>query len=83
MSTRFVAREDIPWGGVLAYTRGQTIEADAVKDNGWEDRVVGENTKEAREIKAEITGRPISDFEPGNSPATPARRAPATEKQEG
>lgn len=61
--TRYVARENIPWGGVLAYTRGQSVEADAVKANGWEDLVAAENSKEAREIKAELTGRPVSEFE--------------------
>lgn len=58
-----IVKTDIPWGEALAYTRGQTISADAVKDNGWEEHVVGENTKEAREIKAELTGRPVSDFD--------------------
>lgn len=83
MST-FIARTDIPWGGVLAYTKGQTItDTEAIERNDWKDLVVGENTREAREIKAEITGRPVSDFEPGNSTAAPARRASATEKQEG
>jgi len=59
--TRFVARENIPAGGVLAYTRGQYVEADAVKANGWEDLVVGENTKEARQIHADIFGDPVED----------------------
>jgi hypothetical protein len=62
--TRFVARENIPAGNVLAYTRGQYVEADAVKANGWEDLVVGENTKEARQIHADITGDPIDEPEP-------------------
>jgi hypothetical protein len=59
----FIAKQDIPWGGVNAYTRGQHVDADAVETNGWQDYVVGENTKEAREIKAEITGRDPADFE--------------------
>lgn len=75
---RFVVKDNIPVGGVWAYTRGQTIEADAVKNNGWEDLVVGEDTKEAREIKAEITGRDPSDFESKTS--TPATRAAATKE---
>lgn len=84
--SRFVAREDIPFGGVLAYTRGQTVEPDAVEANGWQDYVVGENTQEAREIRAEITGRPAEDFE--IKPATKAdaqssRRVADTNKQEG
>lgn len=69
MSTSFVARENIPFGGVLAYTRGQRVEADAVKANGWEDLVVGENTKEARAIHAEITGRPADESAPTGRPA--------------
>jgi hypothetical protein len=42
--------------GVLAYARGQLIEDDAVLLNGWEDYVVGRDTKEARAVLAEITG---------------------------
>jgi hypothetical protein len=68
----FIAKSDIPWGGVNAYTRGQRVSADAVKDNGWEDLVVGENTREAREIKAEVSGRDISDFETKTAPARAA-----------
>jgi len=73
----YIAKSDIPWGGVLAYTRGQRVEADAVEANGWQDLVVGENTKEARQIKADITGRPIEDFETGTTSATSSRRASA------
>lgn len=69
--TRFVAKENIPFGGVLAYTRGQYVEADAVKANGWEDLVVGENTKEARSIHADITGDPIDEPEPSRPAAKP------------
>jgi hypothetical protein len=79
----FIAKSNIPWGegGVLAYTRGQTVEADAVKANGWQDYVVADGTKEAAEVKADITGRPVSDFET-STPA--ARRASAsTSTQEG
>lgn len=78
----FIAKSDIPWGGVLAYTRGQRVEADAVKANGWEDLVVGDGTKEAREIKADVTGRPISDFETGSGTTTASRTA-TTKNQEG
>jgi hypothetical protein len=68
----FIAKQDIPWGGVNAYTRGQRVEADAVKANGWQDLVVGENTKEAADIKAEITGRDAADFTTkASAPATP------------
>jgi hypothetical protein len=81
----FIAKENIPWGGVLAYTRGQRVEADAVKANGWEDLVVGEDTKEAREIKAEITGHPVEAFAttPAKATTSSSRTAAGTEKQEG
>lgn len=59
----YIARENIAVGEALAYTRGQRVEADAVKANGWDDLVVGEGTKEAREIAAEVTGRPAEDFD--------------------
>ena len=81
MGTSYIARQDIPFGGVLAYTRGQRVEADAVKTNGWEDLVVGDGTKEAREIQAEITGRPVDDFE--KTTTTAARRSTAAGSQEG
>ena len=73
----FIAKQNIAVGEALAYSRGQRVEADAVKANGWEDLVVGEDTKEAREIKAEITGRDPSDFETKTS--TPATRAASKE----
>lgn len=80
----YIAKSDIPWGGVLAYTRGQTVTAEAVEANGWQEYVVGENTKEAREIKAEITGRPVGDFETSSGTSAPARRAAASNNtQEG
>jgi hypothetical protein len=63
---------------VNAYTRGQRVEEDVVKDNGWEDLVVAENSKEAREIKADVSGRDIADFE---TKATPARAADPAEKK--
>ncbi|HEX2550889.1 MAG TPA: hypothetical protein VHK64_04785 [Nocardioidaceae bacterium] len=71
---RFVVKENIPVAGVWAYTRGQVItDADAIERNGWQDYVVGEDTKEAREIKADITGRDVSDFDTKTSaPAKPA-----------
>lgn len=73
----YVAKQDIPWGGVNAYTRGQRVEADAVKANGWEDLVVGENTKEARAIAAEFTGQPVDE------PAQTSRAAATTTEQKG
>jgi hypothetical protein len=48
-------------GGALAYTRGQLIHADAVKDNGWDENVIGRDTQEARTILADITGDVVDD----------------------
>lgn len=59
----FVVHTDIPYGGVLAYTRGQTITEQAVTDNGWQDFVVATGTKSAAEVQAEITGRDPSEFQ--------------------
>lgn len=67
----YIARQNIAVGEALAYTRGQRVEADAVKANGWEDLVVGENTKEAAAIHAEFTGQPVEDTKP-SAPAKPA-----------
>lgn len=60
---QFVVVEDIPVGGVLAYTRGQTITEQAVNDNGWQDHVAVAGTKAAAEVQAEITGRDASEFQ--------------------
>jgi hypothetical protein len=46
---------------VTAYTRGQRVDADAVKAHGWEDLVVAEGSKDARQIHAEITGQPLDE----------------------
>ena len=74
----FVAKENIALGEALAYTRGQRVEADAVKANNWQDLVVGEGTKEARAIQAEITGQPAEE------PATTtSRSAASTTEQKG
>lgn len=59
---QFVVTSDIPFGGVLAYTRGQTITEQAVKDNGWDDFVAVAGTKAAAEVQAEITGRDVAEF---------------------
>ena len=76
----FVVVEDIPFGGVLAYTRGQTITAEAVEANGWQEYVVAAGTKSAAEVQAAITGRDPADF----TTAATARRASApTTTQEG
>jgi hypothetical protein len=70
--SRQVVKENIPVGGVWAYTRGQTVESDVVQANGWQDYVVGENTKEARAIHAEITGQPVDEPAPTTSRAQAA-----------
>jgi hypothetical protein len=75
----YIARQNIAVGEALAYTRGQRVEADAVKANGWEDLVVGENTKEAAAIHAEFTGTPV---EADIKPSAPAK-ATAPKTQEG
>jgi hypothetical protein len=80
VTTYVIAKSDIPVGGVLAYTRGQKVDAEAVKANGWEDYVVGENTKEARAIIAEITGQ--SEPEPDKTP-TVSRPAASSTTREG
>lgn len=66
----YLAKTNIALGEALAYTRGQRVEADAVKANGWQDLVVGENTKEAAEIKAELTGGDPGDFTSTSAPAS-------------
>ncbi len=70
----YIARQNIAVGEALAYTRGQRVEADAVKANGWEDLVVGESTKEARAIQADITGQPTEDTKPTAAPAASAEK---------
>lgn len=77
-----IVKENIPWGGVWAYTRGQVIESDIVEANGWQDYVAGENTKEAREIRAEVSGRPVADFETTTT-TTSRAAAKSSTNQEG
>ena len=59
----FVAKEHIyagdPGRGVIAYAKGSSLTAEAVKANGWEDRVVGANTKEGRQVVADLTGESV------------------------
>lgn len=76
-----IAKSDIPWGGVLAFTRGQAVPAEVVKEHGWDDYVVGENTKEAREIKADVSGQPLASFE--TTSTTTSRAAAKSNTQEG
>jgi hypothetical protein len=66
----FVVVEDIPFGGVLAYTRGQTITEQAVNDNGWQDYVAAQGTKAAAEVQAAITGRDVSEFQTTSTRST-------------
>lgn len=75
----YIAKQDIAIGEALAYSRGQRVEGDAVKANGWDDHVVPDGSKEAAAILAEITGRPAEDFD--TKTAAPAKGA--TVKQEG
>ncbi len=70
----FVAKENIALGEALAYTRGQRVEADAVQANGWQELVVGEGTKEARAIQADITGQPTEDTKPAAATAASAEK---------
>jgi hypothetical protein len=72
---RLLVKENISVGGVFAYTRGQSIEQQAVTVNGWDDYVVSADTKEGRELQAEITGRPVSDFETATASTPTSRRA--------
>jgi Tfp pilus assembly major pilin PilA len=65
----YIARENIAVGEALAYTRGQRVEADAVKANGWEDQVVGEGSKEALAIQADINGQPVEADTKTSAPA--------------
>ncbi len=76
----FVVHTDIPFGGVLAYTRGQTITEQAVTDNGWQDYVAAAGTKAAAEVQAELTGRDVSEFQTTTSSG---RAAAKTTTQEG
>lgn len=77
---QFVVVQDIPHGGVLAYTRGQTIAEQAVEDNGWHDHVAAAGTKAAAEVQAEITGRDVSEFQ---TTASKGSAAPAAAEKKG
>jgi hypothetical protein len=74
----YLATQNIAVGEALAYTRGQRVEADAVKANGWQDLVVPDDSPEAAQIKADITGRPVEDF---GGKTTPAARAVAKQTE--
>lgn len=49
--SKSIVHTDIPFGSVYAYRRGDSIEDDAVKANGWQDYVASANTKAAREAQ--------------------------------
>lgn len=61
----WVAKEHIPAGdpgrGVWAFTRGQRVPDQMVKDNNWSDYVVAANTREGRQVVAEVTGEPVEE----------------------
>jgi hypothetical protein len=79
-----IAKQNIPFGSALAYTRGQTVEDDAVETNDWQDYVVGRDTKEGRTILAELTGEaldaPAKAPRGPSAPPKPAEDSPATDK---
>lgn len=68
----FIAKEDIAVGEALAYARGQRVEADAVKANGWEALVVGEGTREAAAVMAELGHQPAESETKTSGPAKSA-----------
>lgn len=63
MSKTFIATQDIPFGdpgrGVFAYRAGDTVSEEAVKENGWQDYVSGQNTEAAKTTVAEATGSTV------------------------
>lgn len=63
MSKQLVVTSDIPFGdpgrGVYAYRVGDRISEDAVKDNGWQDYVSGQNTQAAKSAVADATGTDV------------------------
>lgn len=82
--SNYIAKSDIPWGGVLAFTRGQIVPAEAVETHGLQDYVVGENTKEGRQLKADVSGQPLSTFEASSGTTSTSRAAgKSTTTQEG
>jgi hypothetical protein len=79
----FVVTENIPFGGVLAYTRGQTITEQAVNDNGWQDYVAAAGTKAAAEVQAELTGRDVAEFTTTRSAKSTSSDSAGTTEQKG
>lgn len=50
--------EDIPFGAVYAYRKGDRVTKDAVEQNGWQDYVAGPSSKTAKAAVAEASGTP-------------------------
>ena len=48
--------EDIPFGAVYAYRKGDRVTQDAVEANGWQDYVAAPSTKTAKTAVADATG---------------------------
>lgn len=48
--------EDIPFGAVFAYRKGDRITKEAVEENGWQDYVAAPSSKAAKTAVAEATG---------------------------
>jgi hypothetical protein len=48
--------EDIPFGNVFAYRKGDRITKAAVEENKWQDYVSGPTTKAAKTAVADATG---------------------------
>ena len=65
MSKMLVAISDIPFGdpgrGVYAYRAGDKVSEEAVKENGWQDYVSGQNTEAAKSAVAEATGTTVKE----------------------
>ena len=78
-----VVVKDIPHGGVLAYTRGQSITEQAVTDNGWHDFVAAPGTRAAAEVHAAITGRDVADFTTTRSAKSTGSDSAAATEQKG
>ena len=47
--------EDIPWGSVFAYRKGDRITKEAVEANDWQDYVSTPSSKTAKAAVAEAT----------------------------
>ncbi|MEU1761673.1 hypothetical protein [Micromonospora sp. NPDC005652] len=55
-----IATSDIPFGdpgrGVYAFRKGQTVPADLVESNGWQEYVSTAGSKAGQQAQAEATG---------------------------